>query len=96
MQLAQQLLAVGLVLALFALAAVSAHRRGWLQLRLPIHSHHLRQLELVDRFTLTPHHQLHLIRFENRILLVATHPRGIEVVESQEAVRTPFGAEGGK
>lgn len=96
MQLAQELLATGLVLALIALAAVAAHRRGWLRLHLPIHSHHLRQFQLVDRFALTPHHQLHLIRFENQILLVATHPRGIEVVESQVALKTTRSSEGGK
>lgn len=82
MELSQQLLAVGLVLALFVLAATAAQRRGWLRLNWPVRGRLVRSLELVDRLALTPQHQLHLIRTADRTLLIATHPKGFEVLES--------------
>ena len=87
MELSQQLLAGGFVLALLALAATAAQRRGWLQPRLR-DSGRSPQLALIGRLTLTPQHSLHLIRIEHRILLLATHTRGIEVVEEPSSLAT--------
>ena len=82
MEISQQLLAVGLVLALLLLAAAAAQRRGWL--RMSLHpagpARQKRELELVERFVLTPQHQLHLMRVEDRTVLIATHPQGVHVV----------------
>lgn len=82
MELSQQLLAVGLVLALLLLAAAAAQRRGWLRmtLRPTGPGTQKRDLELVERFVLTPLHQLHLMRVEDRTMLIATHPQGVYVV----------------
>ena len=85
MELSQQLLAVGLVLALFLVAAAAAQRRGWLRMNLPARSRPGRPLELIDRFTLTPQPQLHLLRIEDRTLLIATHPKGVNIVEQTPA-----------
>ncbi len=35
-----------------------------------------RRLELVERLPLTPSHSLHLIQFDGRPYLIATHPQG--------------------
>ena len=83
MELSQQLTAVGLVLALFLMGAAAARRRGWLRLNLPVRSSSGRPLELIDRFVLTPQHKLHLLRVDGRTLLIATHPKGVEVVETR-------------
>ena len=82
MELSQQLLAVGLVLALLIVGAHLAQRRGWLRLNLPTRRRVSRHLELVGRLALTPQHQLHLVRIEGRMLLIATHAQGVEVVDS--------------
>ena len=84
MELSQQLLAVGLVLALLLLAAAAAQRRGWVRLNWRSDSEGSRRpLEILDRIQLTPQHQLHLLRTEGRTLLIATHPRGVEVVSGR-------------
>jgi len=88
MELFQQLTVVSLVLALAVLAAHTAQRRGWLRLNWPMRTAVSRPLELVDRLALTPQHQLHLIRIEGRTLLLATHARGVDVIESHPQERS--------
>ena len=39
-----------------------------------------RQLEKLERITLTPQHTLHLVRFVGREFLVSTHPHGCSVL----------------
>lgn len=41
-----------------------------------------RMLETVERLVLTPQHALHVIRWRDRELLVATHPQGCTLLES--------------
>lgn len=86
MELSQQLLAVGLVLALLFLAAKAAGRRGWLRARIRSRSRPARELEIIERLNLTPRHQLHLMRVDGQTLLIATHPQGVQIVPvSQQA-----------
>lgn len=82
----QQLLAAGLVLTVFVVAAGTVRRRGWLRFNmLRRGGRNSPQVVLIDRLSLTPHHQLHMVRVNERTLLLATHSRGIEVVESPPA-----------
>jgi len=41
-----------------------------------------RQMEVVERVTLGPHHALHLVRVGERRMLVATAPSSCQVIES--------------
>jgi len=46
-----------------------------------------KSIQTIERMTLTPQHSLHLVRFNGRELLVATHPHGcallLDTTESQ-------------
>jgi hypothetical protein len=43
-----------------------------------------KSLESLERLTLTQHHALHLVRIQGREVVVATHPRGCQLL-SQDA-----------
>ena len=45
-----------------------------------------RQLEAVERLSLTPHHALHVVRFQGRELLIASHATGCVLLKSQRAL----------
>jgi flagellar biogenesis protein FliO len=40
-----------------------------------------RQLEAIDRLPLTPNHSLHLVRVEDRTVLIAVSPGGCSIVD---------------
>ena len=40
-----------------------------------------RQLESIERLPLTPHHSLHLVRVEDRTVLVAVSPNGCSILD---------------
>jgi flagellar biogenesis protein FliO len=40
-----------------------------------------RQLESIERLSLTPQHSLHLVRVEDRTVLVAVSPNGCSIVD---------------
>jgi flagellar biogenesis protein FliO len=40
------------------------------------------RMETVERVSLSPQHALHLVRFDGRVLVIATHPSGCTLVES--------------
>lgn len=42
-----------------------------------------RSLETVERLALTPQHMLHLVRVQDRELVVATHPHGCTLVDGR-------------
>jgi flagellar biogenesis protein FliO len=84
MELSQQLTAICLVLALLGAGLLVAHRRGLVRLNLPSNRRAERRLEVVDRLALTPQHAIHFIRVEERHLLIATYPGGIEWLGSNE------------
>jgi flagellar biogenesis protein FliO len=41
----------------------------------------VRQLESLERLSLTPQHSLHLVRVEDRTVLVAVSPHGCSIVD---------------
>jgi flagellar biogenesis protein FliO len=69
----QPLAAVGFVMALLAGALMMLRRRGTASFR-------PRRLETIERLSLGPHHSLHLIRFDDRSILMATAPTSFQIV----------------
>ncbi len=71
--------AVLMVLGLLAAALwwLRSRQLPWLAFRSPAP----RNLELLERLALTPHHSLHLVRVGDRRLLVAAAPSGCTVLE---------------
>ena len=45
---------------------------------------------VADRLVLTPQHTLHIIRFDDRTLLVATHPQGVTFEPAGAQFRDEF------
>jgi len=95
MELPQQTIAVVLVLGLLALSVVLAQRRGLIRFNLAAgRSRAQRHMELIDRLALTPQHNLHAVRNGDRLLLIATYPGGVAVIEppALEQTATPLRA----
>jgi flagellar biogenesis protein FliO len=80
----QQLLAVFLVLALLGAALWLLRRKGMAKLNVGFtrRSSAVRRLEVVDRIALTAHHSLHLVRVENRMILIGVSPSGCTQMKS--------------
>jgi len=74
--------AVFLVMALLGGVLFLLKKRGAAAFRLPRMSGAPRQLEVIERVTLGPHHALHLVRVGERRVLVATAPSSCQVIES--------------
>ncbi len=79
------MLAVALVAALLAGTLLWLRRKGFagaagrlLGVRRP------RQLEMLDRLSLTPQHSLHLVRLGNRTLLLGRSPSGLALLDTAE------------
>ena len=53
---------------------------------------HTKSIVAVERMALTPNHTLHVVRFNGRDVLIATHPQGCTLVTEQAAERA-IGAE---
>lgn len=53
------------------------------QLRLP--QRKLRRMQVLERLPLTPQHSLHLVRIEERIVVVASGPGGCSVLEERRS-----------
>jgi len=86
MEILQQLLAVALVLGLLCGSVWLLKRKGWARIS-AIGSRGKRgndrpRLEVIDRLVLSPHHSLHLVRLEDRTLLVGLSPSGCNLLES--------------
>ncbi len=84
MEIVRQLLAVLLVFAALG-AAVWALRKngsgGWSGLS-ALKRKKTGRLETIERVALSPHHALHLVRFGERALLIASHNAGCTLLES--------------
>lgn len=82
--MAQQLLAVLLVLALLGAALWLLRRKGVAKVKVGFarRTSSTRKLEVVDRIALTTHHSLHLVRVENRTILVGVSPSGCTHLET--------------
>jgi len=44
-----------------------------------------RRLQSMERLTLSPHHALHLVRLDDRAILVAQSPTGLALLERPES-----------
>jgi flagellar biogenesis protein FliO len=81
----QQLLAVLFVLLAVWGAVVFLRKKGFaiattsLRVRKQAHS-----IEQLDRMRLTPQHSIHLLRVDERSLLIAVHPHGITILQGDE------------
>jgi len=76
----RQIVAVLLVLTLFAGALFWLRRKGQLTVNRPSRSRD-RQMQSIEELRLTPQHSLHMVRVGERILLVALSPGGCSVLE---------------
>ena len=74
--------AVFLVMALLGGVLFLLKKRGAASFRMPRMSGAPRQMEVIERVTLGPHHALHLVRVGERRVLVATAPSSCQVIES--------------
>jgi flagellar biosynthetic protein FliO len=84
MELARQMLAVGVVFGLLAAALWALRRRGLVRARGAARANDGSPLmEVVDRLALSPQHSLHLVRLADRLLVVATHSGGCSVLRDQ-------------
>jgi flagellar biogenesis protein FliO len=78
----QQAAAVLLVLTLLGATLYGLRAKG-LALIMPRRSGmgNRRQLESIERLPLTPHHSLHLVRVEDRTVLIAVSPNGCSILD---------------
>jgi flagellar biogenesis protein FliO len=77
--------AVVLVMALLGGVLFLLKKRGAASFRMPRMARMSgapRQMEVIERVTLGPHHALHLVRVGERRVLVATAPSSCQVIES--------------
>lgn len=94
----QQVLAVLLVLGLLGAALWLLRRKGVAKINMKFARRTAsgRHLEIVDRIALTAHHSLHLVRVEDRTILIGVSPQGcaqLEVISGQGGAGfTPRGA----
>jgi flagellar biogenesis protein FliO len=75
----QQSLAVFLVLALLIGALWLARRKGFASVRLPLvrSSATTRNMQVVERVTLSAQHSLHLVSLGGRLIVVGVSPAGL-------------------
>lgn len=71
----EQTLAVIVVLGLLVGSLWLLRRKGFASVKLGFGASHSRRLELVERMALTPQHSLHLVRVEDRLLLIGLSPQ---------------------
>ncbi len=86
MELGAQIGAAAGVILLLAAFLWGLHRKGWARFssgcRRPSSG---RRLELVERLALAPQHSLHLVRVEDRLLLVGQSASGLSMLEIRAA-----------
>jgi flagellar biosynthetic protein FliO len=85
MEMFQQLFAVAFVLGGLVASVWLLKRKGWA--RISRGSRGSRggggpRLEVIDRLVLTPQHSLHLVRLQDRTLLVGLSPSGCNLLET--------------
>jgi flagellar biogenesis protein FliO len=83
MELIPQFFAILFVLALLAAAIWLLRRKSLLQFNLPGRGQSPRQINAVERLSLTPQHSVHLLRIGERGVLLSTHPAGCTLLESR-------------
>lgn len=90
MELIRQSCAVALVLALLWWAVTWLKRRGYAigGTRLRI-SGNPRELEIIERLALSSQHSLHLVRLNQRVILLGLHPAGFTLLLDTGGDATP-------
>jgi flagellar biogenesis protein FliO len=79
------------MLALFAVMALTMgllqwlRRRGVSHIRIAPRRRSARRLELLEKLHLTPQHSLHVVRMDDRSLLIGVSPAGCALLESAKA-----------
>ncbi len=86
----QQLGAVGLVLLMLWATAWLLKRKAGTPLLSPRARAGARRIEELDRTRLTPQHSVHLIRIDDKTVVLAVHPGGLAVID---AVSPTLGAQ---
>ncbi len=81
--------------ALLAVTAVLAAALWWLRKRgrgawlRPELRRKARRLESMERLLLAPHHLLHLVRVDDRVVLIAQSPSGLALIDGTTATAPP-------
>ena len=82
MESIQQALSVLLVLGLLGGALWWLRRKGMAQFAFKTAGSSRRKtMQVLERMALTPQHSLHLVRVENRVVLIAASPAGCSILE---------------
>ena len=82
MESMQQALAVLLVLALLGATLWWLRRRGMATFALKAPGGgRRRSIQVIERLSLTPQHSLHLVKVEQRTMLIAASPAGCSILE---------------
>lgn len=93
MEAIQQVLSVVVVLALLGGSLWWLRRKGLAQFALKGGGGgKVRSMKVIERLALTPQHSLHLVRMEDRTILIAASPGGCSIldnipVKGEKAVR---------
>ena len=85
----QQLGAVGLVLIMLWGTAWLLKRKAGTPFISPRAKRGMRHIEELDRARLTPQHSVHLVRIDERTLLLAVHPGGVVMLDGGNPVLDP-------
>lgn len=83
MEMTDPMPAVAGVLAVLAAALWWLRKKGALRFR-PHARRAPRRLQAIERLALSPHHALHLVRLDDRAILVAQSPAGLALLEKPE------------
>ena len=80
MDLVQQSFGITAVFALLGLLLWWLKRGGSVTMRSPFHGAPVRELEVLERLSLTAHHSVQLIRVKERTLLIGISPGGLHLI----------------
>jgi flagellar biogenesis protein FliO len=94
----EQTLAIFIVLVLLISSLWLLRRKGFAVVNLGFASgvSSAKRMELVERMALTPHHSLHLVRVEDRMILIGVSPQSCVPVDSFSAFANTAGLSSGK
>jgi len=90
MPMAEQVASVAGVLALLIATLFLLSRRGTARFNFRMGSvSRTKKLEVVERLPLTAQHSLHLVRLEDRLLLLGVSPAGCNLLQNDVALSSP-------
>lgn len=80
MDLVQQSFGITAVFALLGLLLWWLKRGGAVTVRSPFHVTSARELEILERLSLTAQHSIQLVRVKDRTLLIGVSPSGLNLI----------------